>query len=145
MYRQWEEVDKAILLFIFMPLIRAELIEFVNNYNAYPIRRQPKREYHVAGVPDELYEDQEKQCGFAVNQEALNEWKSKVTAFGKLICFAHHFFSVANHLYDSETDHHAQIYIATERFLVLADPSQFCIFNDRPRFDDVLLGQPPTA
>jgi hypothetical protein len=61
------------LLFIFMPLIRAELIEFVNNHNAYPIRAQPKREYHIAGVPEELYEDSENQCSFAVNHGVLLE------------------------------------------------------------------------
>ena len=98
---------KVILLFIFMPLIRVKLIEF---------RRQPKREYHVARAPDELYEDQEnqeKQCGFAVNQEALNGWKSMVTALGKLTSFAHRFFSVANHLYNSETDFNSYLTIET--------------------------------
>lgn len=79
-----DEVDKVILLFIFMPLIRAELIEFVNDHNAHPIRRQSKREYHVAGVPDELYEDEEKRCGFAVDQGLLTEWKLKVIEFGKI-------------------------------------------------------------
>jgi hypothetical protein len=79
-----DEVDKVILLFVFMPLIRAELIEFVNDHNAHPIRRQPKREYHVSGVPNELYEDEEKQCGFAVDQGVLAEWKLKVIEFGKI-------------------------------------------------------------
>jgi hypothetical protein len=57
LYRWWNPADKVVLLFVFMPLIRAELIEFVNDHNAYPIRAQPKREYHIAGVPEELYED----------------------------------------------------------------------------------------
>ena len=48
-------VDQMVLLFVFMPLLRVELHEFILTKNDYPIRRDEDRSYHVSGVPDELY------------------------------------------------------------------------------------------
>jgi hypothetical protein len=76
-------VDKVVLLFIFMPIIRSELQTFVDTHNAHPIRAQPKRAHHVAGVPDELYSDLSRQCGFSPNPEVLADWESQVAHYGE--------------------------------------------------------------
>ena len=81
-YRQWERADRIALLFVFMPIIRQELVAFVDTHNAHPIRRQRQRVYHVPGVPEELYRDATKQCGFAIDQAVLEEWEKKVAGFG---------------------------------------------------------------
>jgi hypothetical protein len=33
-YRQWEPADRIVLLFVFMPIIRQELVTFVDTHNA---------------------------------------------------------------------------------------------------------------
>jgi hypothetical protein len=76
-------VDKVVLLFVFMPIIRSELQTFVDTHNAHPIRAQPKRAHHVAGVPDELYSDRSRQCGFNPNPEVLADWESQVAHYGE--------------------------------------------------------------
>jgi hypothetical protein len=50
-----------------MPIIRSELQTFVDTHNAHPIRAQPKRAHHVAGVPDELYSDRSRQRPHSVS------------------------------------------------------------------------------
>jgi len=80
-YRQWERADRIILLFVFMPIIRQELVTFVNTHNAHPIRRQRNRVHHVAGVPNELY--RRPSCGFAIDQGVVNEWENKVAGYGE--------------------------------------------------------------
>jgi hypothetical protein len=42
--------DKVVLLYVFMPIIRAELQTLVDTHNAHPIRTQRNRAHHVAGV-----------------------------------------------------------------------------------------------
>jgi len=76
-------VDKVVLLFVFMPIIRSELHTFVDTHNAHPIRAQPKRAHHVAGIPDELYSDASRQCGFCPNPEVLADWESQVAHYGE--------------------------------------------------------------
>ena len=51
--------------------------------NAAPIRRQPKRAYHVAGVPNDLYLDEEKQCGFDLDLPAWEELAEVNSVYGK--------------------------------------------------------------
>ena len=51
--------------------------------NAAPIRRQPKRAYHVAGVPNDLYLDEEKQCGFDLDLPAWKELAEVNSVYGK--------------------------------------------------------------
>jgi hypothetical protein len=80
-YRQWERADRIVLLFVFMLIIRQELVTFVNTHNAYPIRRQRNRVHHVAGVPNELY--RRPSCGFAIDQGVVNEWENKVAGYGE--------------------------------------------------------------
>jgi len=82
LYVQHERADRVALQFIFMPIIRHELIEFVESHNAHPTRRQPKRVYHVSGVPNELFRDPQRQCGFPVDIPVWEEWEA---GFGKLM------------------------------------------------------------
>jgi hypothetical protein len=74
--------DKVVLLFVFMPIIRSELQAFVDTHNAHRIRAQPKRMHHVAGVPDELYADSTRQCGFSLDYDVLDQWESRVAHYG---------------------------------------------------------------
>lgn len=47
--------DRAILLFIFLPIIRKEINSFVTTWNAHPIRKDNTRPDQVPGRPDELF------------------------------------------------------------------------------------------
>ena len=77
--------DRVALLFVFMPLIRYEITEYVEVKNAYLIRRQRNREYHVPGVPNDLFE-QGDDVSFPVDIDgaAFTEWVGKLSQFGKL-------------------------------------------------------------
>jgi hypothetical protein len=54
-----------------MPIIRQELVTFMDTHNTYFIRRHRKRAHHVAGVPNKLYRSPN--YGFTVDQEVLNK------------------------------------------------------------------------
>ena len=47
--------ERIVFYFIFMPLIRHEINEFVLTWNAHRIRAQNDRGNSVAGIPDRLY------------------------------------------------------------------------------------------
>ena len=47
--------DRIAILYIFMPRIRADFIDFVHLWNAHHIRSQPNRPSVIHGVPIELY------------------------------------------------------------------------------------------
>jgi hypothetical protein len=81
LYRDWSPVDRIVLLFVFMPLLRAEIIDFVDINNEYPIRAQKNSVHHVSGVPNKLFDDGEQQ-GFPLHLEALAEWEAKISGFG---------------------------------------------------------------
>lgn len=83
-YEQNSVADRVVLLFVFMPIIRAELHAFVDTHNAHPIRKQRNRDHHVAGAPNELYRNPTRQCGFALDHDTLNEWESRVNLYGTL-------------------------------------------------------------
>jgi hypothetical protein len=51
--------DRVVMLFVFMPLVRVEITEFMLNKNEYPTRAQHKRVDHVAGVPNKLYDQRD--------------------------------------------------------------------------------------
>jgi hypothetical protein len=55
LYRGQNVADYVVLQFVFMPLLREELAQFILDKNTYPIRRQLERPGHVHGVPNELY------------------------------------------------------------------------------------------
>ena len=55
MFSDTNQADRIAILFIYMPRIRADFIEFVHLWNAHRIRSQPNRPSVIHGVPIELY------------------------------------------------------------------------------------------
>lgn len=47
--------DRVAFLFIYMPIIRYALTEFVHVWNHHKIRKQPNRPHVVSGIPHNLY------------------------------------------------------------------------------------------
>lgn len=74
------DTDRITAQYVFMPLIRAELVIYIADKNEYPIRRQPNRRYHVAGVPNELYTSQDS-LGFPYHIPTLQEWERQLQQF----------------------------------------------------------------
>lgn len=70
-------VDKVSICFLFMPLIREHLTDFVATHNAHRIRKQNRR-YHVPGVPDELYDNDRLRSGIPANADLHQMWSSEV-------------------------------------------------------------------
>jgi hypothetical protein len=68
-----------------MPIIRSELQTFVDTHNAHPIRAQRNRAHHVAGVPNELYADRARQCGFSLDLGVHSQWEAQVAQYGTLL------------------------------------------------------------
>jgi hypothetical protein len=68
-----------------MPIIRSELQAFVDTHNAHPIRAQRNRAHHVAGVPNELYADRARQCGFSLDLGVHSQWEAQVAQYGTLL------------------------------------------------------------
>jgi hypothetical protein len=77
--------DRIILLFIFIPILRTELFDWVDDHNALPIRPQHERSQHVAGVPNNLYRgsvDAVKQ-GFDLDLDLHTKLEATVLAYGR--------------------------------------------------------------
>jgi hypothetical protein len=85
LFEQQSLADKVVLLFVFMPIIRSELQTFVDTHNAHPIRVQRNRSHHVAGVPNELYTDHARQCGFSLDFGVHSQWEAQVAQYGTLL------------------------------------------------------------
>jgi hypothetical protein len=73
-------VDKVTIGFIFMPIIREHLSAFVETHNAHPIRKQNRR-YHVPGVPDELYDNDDLRSGFSADMSLHQTWSAEVAFY----------------------------------------------------------------
>ena len=94
LYDQHVDADKIALLFVFMPIIRTELQQFVEDCNEYPIRPQPKRSHHVAGTPNELYSRSAhsacSQYGFKPDSNEIYCIEACVGFYGETMqCFLH--------------------------------------------------------
>jgi hypothetical protein len=77
--------DKVVIRFVFMELIRTELVDFMHDRNEKIIRKQ-KRDYHVSGVPNELYSSPPPpavQCGFIPDEATILELQEPLRQFGK--------------------------------------------------------------
>jgi hypothetical protein len=85
LFKQQSLADKVVLLFVFMPIIRSELQTFVDIHNAHPIRVQRNRAHHVAGIPNELYADHARQCGFSLDLGVHSQWEAQVAQYGTLL------------------------------------------------------------
>ena len=83
LYRSTNVVDHIVIQFVFMPLLRKELGQFVEDKNAYPIRRQRQRSGHVHGVPNELYYQEGPRYGFPIDEQILLQWEASLTRFSK--------------------------------------------------------------
>jgi hypothetical protein len=75
----------VVLLFRFMSIIRSELQTFVDTHNTRPIRVQRNRAYHVAGVPNKLYSDHTRQCGFSLDLGVHSQWEAQIAQYGTLL------------------------------------------------------------
>lgn len=56
-----------------MPIIRRELHDFVETWNAHPIRAQPNRKHVVPGVPHDLFMNPDELAGFVECKAPLDE------------------------------------------------------------------------
>jgi hypothetical protein len=71
-----QAADTVVLLFVFMPIIRQEVQQFVRMWNDHPIRKQRGLANHIPGIPNKLDDQRSssgERFGFQLNQEILNE------------------------------------------------------------------------
>jgi hypothetical protein len=84
--------DRVVFYFIFMPILRHEINEFVQTWNAHRIRTQPGRANSVAGIPDRLYyhpKEGIENCGKVPNLDRLQQHAAQFENFGKFISVGH--------------------------------------------------------
>jgi hypothetical protein len=77
--------DKVVIRFAFMKLIRAELIDFMHDRNENPIRKQKNRDYHVPGIPNNLFTEPPApavQCGFIPDLPTVEELREPLLQYG---------------------------------------------------------------
>ena len=80
--------DKVILLFIFVPILRAEVFDWVKDHNSKPIRPDHTRNEHVAGIPNDLYRGDEsdeakRKKGFTYNRATHDSFTEDIAGYGK--------------------------------------------------------------
>ena len=84
-FREDCPTDKVVLTFIFIPIIKAEVFDWVETHNANPIRSQSKWRYHtVKGVPNDLHlrpEDGAQIRGFPLDLEMHESLESRVRSY----------------------------------------------------------------
>jgi hypothetical protein len=75
--------DTAVLLFVFMPILRREINDFVQMWNDHPIRKQRQLANHVPGVPNKLYDKRPEgeRLGFQPNPNLLNDLLNSTEGF----------------------------------------------------------------
>jgi hypothetical protein len=88
-YRDWLVADCVAILYTFMPILRHEIHEFLLDKNEYPTRKQKERANHVAGIPNQLYEEHDHGNGFPIHLETLQTWEATITGFGTVMSFLH--------------------------------------------------------
>jgi hypothetical protein len=76
--------DQVILLFIFMPILRDVIGDWVEDHNAAPIRPQRHRSLHVPGIPNDLYRGSPNapKQGFDFDHDLHSELKRQVLDYG---------------------------------------------------------------
>jgi hypothetical protein len=77
--------DRVVLLFVFIPILRHELYAFVEDHNEHRIRRDNKRPNHVAGRPNDLYQQRpsDREFGFIPDPTLVEGLREKIVAWGK--------------------------------------------------------------
>ena len=77
--------DKVILTFIFMPILRNEIQDWVEDHNTTSIWPQQHRSLHIAGISNDLYRNElpnaEKQ-GFNFDPDLHASLEAQVLAYG---------------------------------------------------------------
>jgi hypothetical protein len=85
LYREDLEFDRVIIAFIFIPIIKAEIFKWVDDWNSHPIRNQSERFNLVTGVLNDLYRgDIIPAHGFLLDQRMHRIFESRVVDYGKL-------------------------------------------------------------
>ena len=84
-YQPDNRADRLAFLAIYMPILRAEVQEFVRLWNHHRIRKQRDRPHVVAGIPHMLYhhpnETGGEQCGSSFNSELLRPIQDDLRGF----------------------------------------------------------------
>jgi hypothetical protein len=77
--------DTVILIYIFIPIIRGEIFNWVTDKNRAPIRPQRHRSQHVSGIPNDLYRgsDDAPRQGFSFDLNLFAQLEANVAGFGK--------------------------------------------------------------
>jgi len=77
--------DTVILLYIFIPIIRGEIFNWVADENTAPIRPQRHRSQHVPGIPNDLYRgsDDAPRQGFSFDLNLHAQLETNVAGFGR--------------------------------------------------------------
>ena len=77
--------DTVILVYIFIPIIRGEIFNWVADKNIAPIRPQRHRSQHVSGIPNDLYRgsDDAPRQGFSFDLNLHAHLEANVAGFGK--------------------------------------------------------------
>ena len=96
-YIRGSTADRIAFLAIYLPLIRHEMLEFVNTWNFHYIRRQKGRDYLQNGMPFMLYRYPEdygaQRCGYYVEPEIAERMEGLTAGFGEIflhICSSRH-------------------------------------------------------
>src|SRR5271155_4130630 len=78
--------DTVILVYIFIPIIRGEIFNWVADKNTAPIRPQRHRSQHVSGIPNDLYRgsDDAPRQGFSFDLNLHAQLETNVAGFGRL-------------------------------------------------------------
>jgi hypothetical protein len=77
--------DRVVFYFIFMPIIRHEINEFVLTWNAHRIRTRPDLPNSVGGIPDLLYyhpKEGLENCGKEPDLDRLRQHARQFETFG---------------------------------------------------------------
>ena len=77
--------DRVVLLFIFMPIIRSELRDYVTTWNAHRIRPQRHRPNHVPGIPNQLYQNGQVRGGFTPNPALTQSMSDELRGHGTYV------------------------------------------------------------
>jgi hypothetical protein len=92
LFNKMKLAGNVVTRFVFMKLIRTELVDFMLDRNERPIRKQKNREYHVAGIPNKLYSTPitpARQCGFEPDAATCRELTEPLSEYGKLLSLPH--------------------------------------------------------
>lgn len=69
--------DRIAFLAVYVPIVKAELLNFVHLWNFHKIREQPEHPAAIGGVPFQLYHyphmKAAQQCGFTVHPAQVDD------------------------------------------------------------------------